>query len=237
MDLRVVLVGPENPLNVGFVARAMRCLGVEDLALVTDWKELPREARVTGVAAPAILDAVRLLPTLDAALADCATAVAFSRRPLGIGQRAFDLPAPPPELGEARGRVALVFGRESNGLTREEAALCPWRCRIPVAPGLSLNLGQAVSIALYQLRCRAAEPAPAAAEPVVALGHQLRLQAFLDERLSRSHRFGPPRLERLRQLLYRLRMTEAEHNLLESVMRELDDPVAERRARKRANEE
>ena len=48
---------------------------------------------------------------------------------------------------------------------------------------------------------------------------------------------GPKRLERLRQLLYRLRMTEAEHNLLESVMRELDDPVAERRARKRANEE
>ena len=235
MDLRVILVGPENPLNVGFVARAMRCLEVDELSLVTDWTELPPEARVTGVAAPAVLDAARLVPTLAAALEGCDTAVAFSRRPLALEQREFDLPAVPAALSDRQGRVALVFGRESNGLTREEAGLCPWLCRIPSTPGISLNLGQAVAVALYQLRAGAmsAPAAPAAAEPPASVDQQMRLQVFLEERLGRSHRFRPDRLMQVRQMLYRLEMTEAEHNLLFSVMRELDDPMEARRARKR----
>ena len=52
MDLRVVLVGPENPLNVGFVARAMKAFGVKDLVIAASpWKTVPAEARVTGVSA------------------------------------------------------------------------------------------------------------------------------------------------------------------------------------------
>lgn len=232
MDLRVVLVGPENPLNVGFVARALRCFEVSDLTLVTDWKEIPSEARVTGVAAPAVLDAARLVPTLAAALEGCDTAVAFSRRPLNLEQREFELPAVPAAVASAQGRVALVFGRESNGLTREEAALCPWLCRIPSTPGISLNLGQAVALALYQLTAKA-EPAPQADETPVAVDRLMSLHDFLEARLSRSHRFSPERLVHVRQMLYRLEMTEQEFNLLFSVVRELDDPMEERRARKR----
>ena len=233
MDLRVVLVGPENPLNVGFVARAMRCFGVPELTLVTEWPALPSEARVTGVAAPGVLDAVRLVPTLAAALEGCATAVAFSRRPLDLSQAEFDLPSLPPELAGAKGRVALVFGRESNGLTREEAGLCPWLCRIPSTPGVSLNLGQAVAIALYQLRASALASPPCVAELPAAVDRHLELFGFLEARLTRSRRFTPARLMHLRQLLYRLRLTDPEFNLLASVMRELDESAEERRARRR----
>lgn len=233
MFLRVVLVGPENPLNVGFVARAMRCFEVADLTLVTDWSTLPPEARVTGVAAPGVLDAVRLVPTLAAALDGCATAVAFSRRPLDLSQREFELPFLPSELSGEQGRVALVFGRESNGLTREEAGLCPWLCRIPSTPGVSLNLGQAVAVALHQLRASALASAPVAADPVAAVDRHLELFDFLETRLTRSRRFTPARLMHLRQLLYRLRLTDPEFNLLASVMRELDESAEERRARRR----
>ena len=236
MDIRVVLVGPENPLNVGFVARALRCFEVAELTLVTEWTEVPAEARVTGVAAPEVLDAARLVPNLAAALEGCATAVAFSRRPLNLEQRDFDLPAPPAELASGQGRVALVFGRESNGLTREEAGLCPWLCRIPSTPGISLNLGQAVALALYQLRSGAvsAPPSAPAADPAVAVDRILTLYDFLETRLARSHRFRPDRLMHVRQMLYRLDMTETEYNLLFSILRELDDPMEERRARRQA---
>ena len=160
--------------------------------------------------------------------------MAFSRRPLDLSQQAFDLPSVPPGLSVGEGRVALVFGRESNGLTREEAGLCPWLCRIPSTPGVSLNLGQAVAIALYQMRAHALALPPCPAEMVVAVDRHLELFGFLEARLARSHRFTPARLMHLRQLLYRLRMTDPEFNLLASVMRELDESAEERRARKRA---
>lgn len=235
MELRVILVGPENPLNVGFVARAMRCFEVTELTLVTDWTAMPDEARVTGVAAPEVLSGARLVPTLAAALEGCATAVAFSRRPLNLEQREFDLPSVPAELATGQGRVALVFGRESNGLTREEAGLCPWLCRIPSTPGISLNLGQAAALALYQLRAGSLRRSPTGvpADPVVAVDRLMTLYDFLEARLGRSHRFKVDRLMHVRQMLYRLDMTEPEFNLLFSVVRELDDPMEERRARKR----
>ena len=74
----VVLVSPENPLNVGFVARAMKCCAVRDLRVVGEWKEIPDPARRTGTAAPEILDGAKCVATLSEALADCAAAVGGS---------------------------------------------------------------------------------------------------------------------------------------------------------------
>ena len=155
---RIVLVGPENPRNVGFAARAMLAFGASDLVLVAaPWKAIPAEARKTGVAAPQILDAARFEPALADALRGCETAIAFSRRPTTLRQAEFVLPAAPADLG-ASGLTALVFGRESNGLTRAESALCPRLARIPCRGGVSLNLGQAVAVALFSLTAPAPRP-------------------------------------------------------------------------------
>jgi tRNA/rRNA methyltransferase len=231
---RVVLVGPENPRNVGFAARAMLAFGASELVLVgTPWKEVPPEARKTGVAAPDILDATRFEPRLENALRGCETAIAFSRRPTALRQAEFILPAAPPALGVS-GRTALVFGRESNGLTREESALCPHLARIPCRGGVSLNLGQAVAVALFSLT--SPEPRTAAdakkARPEVSVDQLLGLWDFLEPRLAVAPRFTAARLQRIRQMFYRLKLDDEDFDLLFAVMNELARPAADRRAPK-----
>ena len=234
---RVVLVGPENPHNVGFVARAMLCFGAEDLVVAaTSWKSLPPQARKTGVAAPEILDRARLVPTLADALRGCDTAIAFSRRPSVLRQKSFTLPERPTAL-KGTGETALVFGRESNGLTREESALCPVLARIPCREGVSLNLGQAVAVALFSLTAPA--PVEAGAPPParcgVSLDRMLGLWNFLEPRLAAAPRFTTQRLQRVRQMLYRLSFEDGDFDLLFAVMNELALPAAVRRAAKSQN--
>ncbi len=229
---RVVLVGPENPRNVGFVARAMRAFGAPELvATGVTWKTPPAEARKTGVAALDLLDRARVVPTLADALRGCATAVAFSRRPTVLRQEEFSLPAAPAAL-DGPGPVALVFGRESNGLTREESSLCPYLARIPCRDGVSLNLGQAVAVALFSLTAPRPQAARKDERPAVSTDRMLGLWEFLQPRLSQAPRFTAARLQRIRQTLYRLRLDDEDFDLLFAVMSELAVPAAARRAKR-----
>lgn len=220
MDFRIVLVEPENPLNVGFVARAMRAFGVTDLMVASStWRTLPAEARVTGVCAPEILDGIRFEGDLATALHGCDTAIAFSRRPTALRQDEFTLPAVPSSLS-LTGRSALVFGRESAGLSRAESALCPYLARIPCQNGVSLNLGQAVAVALFALT------APARAElpempPTASMDRMLALWGYIQPRLAAAPRFTEERQRRIRQMLYRLRLDDTDFDLMFSVMRAL----------------
>lgn len=229
--LRVVLVGPENPRNVGFVARAMLAFGVEELWVAgSSWTAAPPESYQTGTAAPDILGKTRFVPTLAAALPGCADAVAFSRRPTALRQSEFVLPHAPADLGTG-GRVALVFGRESAGLTREESALCPRLARIPGKEGVSLNLGQAVAVALFALTAPREAPPPDArkARPPASVDRMLGLWSFLEPRLAAAPRFTKARLQRVRQTLYRLALDDEDFDLLFAVMNELARPAATRR--------
>ncbi len=227
--LRVVLVAPENPLNVGFVARAMKAFGADELYIAgSSWTSAPGKARVTGAAAEDLLDAARFVPSLEDALRGCATAAAFSRRPSASRRREWVLPAAP----ALSGRVALVFGRESTGLTAQESLLCPHLVRIPMLEGLSLNLGQAVSVALYALTARPPAPAKAGRAPA-GLDRHADLWAFLGPKLAEAPRFTAGRLARIRQLFYRLDLDDEEFGLLFGVMSELARPAAERREARR----
>lgn len=216
MDLRVVLVEPENPLNVGFAARAMRAGGVKELVVVsTAWKSMPAEAYVTGVCAPEILDAARLETGLAAALRGCDAAVAFSRRPTALRQQEFVLPAAP----AFRGRTALVFGRESAGLTREETALCPHLARIPCKNGVSLNLGQAVAVALFSLTATNGEHAEKS--PTASLERMTALWDYIHPKLAASPRYTKVRMQRIRQMFYRMNLNDDDLDQLFSVMKAL----------------
>jgi len=231
---RIVLVGPENPRNVGFVARSMRAFGASELTVVgVPWRAAPEEARRTGVSALDVLDRARVEPTLAAALRGCATAVAFSRRPSVLRQTEFDLPDAPAAL-ERAGRVALVFGRESTGLTREESSLCPFLARIPCREGVSLNLGQAAAVALFSLTARPSTRDKKSAKktrPAVTVDQMLGLWDFLEPRLKAAPRFTEGRLQRIRQMLYRLDLDDEDFDLLFAVMNELSLPAAVRRTR------
>ncbi len=153
IDFCVVLVGPEHPHNIGFCARAMRSNGLTDLRVVRD-KPLPKAAWETAHASAEILDNAIVVDDMQQALADCGSVIGFSRRVFGTVSPHISLPELPSHTLLQREKVALVFGRESKGLSAEEMELCSIQCEIPVAGDMSLNLAQAVSVALYEL-CRA----------------------------------------------------------------------------------
>ena len=151
--LCIVLVGPELAANVGFTARAMACYGLTDLRIVgSPGIATDGAARKTGTAALDVLESARYFPSLDQAIAECGAAYGFTRRSRDPAQRIDDL-APAAEAWRAApgGRpTALVFGRESQGLFREETLLLTHLVRIAMpAETLSLNLSHAVAIALY----------------------------------------------------------------------------------------
>ncbi|MBI2787402.1 MAG: RNA methyltransferase [Elusimicrobia bacterium] len=224
MDSRVVLVGPENPLNVGFVARAMKAFGAKDLVIAgSPWKALPAEARVTGVSAPEVLDGVRFAEDLAGALRGCATAIAFSRRPTDLRQDEFTLPGIPASLNLA-GRTALVFGRESKGLTRAETALCPYLARIPCQNGVSLNLGQAVAVALFSLTATdrtATDGVSSERAATASLERMTAMWEFVHPKLAASPRLSEERQRRMRQMLFRLHLNDDDFDMLFSIMKGL----------------
>ncbi len=155
----VVLVSPRNPLNIGAAARAMANFGFGRLAVVAPYAPHWREAR-SAIEASELLQNAREAETLAAAVAGCSLVVGTGtltyRKP---EQRVVALPELSPLVGRemARGgRVAVVFGPEKHGLTREDLSLCHQLVEIPTdARQPSMNLGQAVAICLYELASRA----------------------------------------------------------------------------------
>lgn len=157
-SLGVVLVRPRNPLNIGAAARAMANFGLLHLAVVDPYAPQWREAR-SAVGAPDLLRNARETASLAEAVADCTLVVGTGsltyRKP---EQQVVQLPGLAPlvqrELA-AGGRVAVVFGSEKHGLTREDLSYCHLLVEIPTDPRQpSMNLGQAVAVCLYELSSR-----------------------------------------------------------------------------------
>ena len=166
--IAVVLVSPRNPLNIGAAARAMANFGFARLTVVAPYAPHWREAR-SAVGAPELLQNAKSTECLADAVADCTLVV-------GTGTLTYRKPEQPvvllPDLAPlasrelARGgRVALVFGPEKHGLTREDLAHCHLLVEIPTDPRQpSMNLGQAVAVCLYELATRAFGPQAPLAE-------------------------------------------------------------------------
>ncbi len=153
--ITVVLVSPRNPLNIGAAARAMANFGFSRLTVVAPYEEHWREAK-SAVGASDLLQNAKRMERLAEAVADCTLVI-------GTGTLAHRKPEQTvillPDLAPVRrrelargGRVALVFGSEKRGLTREDLALCHLLVEIPTDPRQpSMNLGQAVAVCLYEL--------------------------------------------------------------------------------------
>jgi TrmH family RNA methyltransferase len=157
----VVLVRPRNPANVAAACRAAKNMGLRSLRLVGDDPGLGQpEARNLAYGAWDLLDAVRLFPGLDEAVADATFVAGTSGRedPSAWSPRKL---AADGGSRAAGGRTALVFGPESTGLSEQELSRCHARVRIPAdASQPSLNLAQAVLLLAYEIRLsHEAEPA------------------------------------------------------------------------------
>lgn len=231
--VRVVLVSPSHPGNVGSVARAMKTMGMADLMLV-----MPRDAdvctRPEAVAlasgAADILATTRVMPTLADALSDTRFALAFTSRRRELSHGVLPLrDAAMTLVSELRqnptARSVLVFGGETHGLSNEDVDRCQAIATIPAnADYASLNLSHAVQLAAYEVRmaCGAdSVPLP----PTREVANNGAVDGFLDHLNAAAVEAGfldpesPKRFEtRMRRLFTRARMEPEEVAILRGLL-------------------
>jgi tRNA/rRNA methyltransferase len=153
-SVRIVLVAPAGPLNVGSVARVMKNFGLSQLVLVdSQCDPLSEAAMQMAVHAKDVLHAARRVSSVPEALQGCQRAIATTAR-----QRGFNAPLELPEvvlpalLSIALADTALLFGPEDRGLSNEELTYAQQFIKVPTDEGYSaLNLAQAVAICCYEL--------------------------------------------------------------------------------------
>ncbi len=241
--IRIVLVRTTHPGNIGAAARAMLTMGLERLVLVEPRRFPDPEATALATGAAEILEAARVVGTLEEALSGASLTIGLSARPRALAGRAMSVreaagAAIAHASQAADGDAALVFGTEMSGLSNDELARCSIAATIPANPDFgSLNLAAAVQVACYELRVAAfgdvvwsAPRFPAAThEEIEALyAHAQRTLedlAFLDPRMPRQL------LPRLRRLFARAGLEKEEVNILRGILVRVDQGIAHSRGK------
>jgi tRNA/rRNA methyltransferase len=228
-NLIVVLVRPRNPLNIGAAARAMTNFGVQQLRLVNPYTVAFREARSAVGAAHVLRSATEFKVVADA-VADCALVVgttAVRNRVLQHPLRRLDEAAGAIRDRLASGRVALLFGSEKIGLTNNDFSHCHWLLNVPTRQDhISMNLGQAVAVCLYELARESATEAAKREEtqPAIA-GEREQIVETLLEALHRSGYVKPGNdavsEKKLRRLVLRLSLDAMDAKVLLGMARQI----------------
>jgi TrmH family RNA methyltransferase len=154
----VVLYQPQDPVNIGGTIRAMKNMGLRRLRLVAPAAFDPYAIEGIAHRSDDLVGTTELYHDLDAALADCSFIAGTSARPRTARQQLARPRELAPELlaRTQEGTVALLFGREDNGLPNEALDRCHRLAMVPADPAYaSLNLAQAVLIMCYELRLAA----------------------------------------------------------------------------------
>jgi tRNA/rRNA methyltransferase len=228
-NLRVVLVSTRNPLNIGAAARAMANFGFSRLRVVNPYDVAFREARSAVGAAP-LLQTAEEYPTTAEAVSDCELVVGTT----SVGHRELQHPLRRLEYGARlilrrlqKAPVALLFGSEKFGLSNEDLSHCHWLMRIPtVGQDLSMNLGQAVALCLYEL---ARDPKAAAALPDqirrAKAGETEQITRLLMDALERSGYVNPvtgaSTEDKVRRLVRRMDIAGRDAPVLMGMLRQI----------------
>ncbi len=229
----VVLVRPKEDGNVGAVARVARNFGAERLTLVAPRARVGAEARRRAMGGLEILRGARRLPAVSDATRDADLVVGTTDLSTGRSTAYLRRSVSPERLGEVlrtvEGRVALLFGPEDNGLSREELAGCDLLVHIPARREFpTLNLSHAAGIVLYAVhRARGptdpeSTPAP---ETLELNGREKEL--FLERLTELLTRIGYPAHKRrglillFRRVLGRSTPTEAEYRMMLGLFKSL----------------
>ncbi|HVN44525.1 MAG TPA: RNA methyltransferase [Steroidobacteraceae bacterium] len=228
-NIRIVLVTPSHPGNIGAAARALKNMELSELVLVSPRQFPHPEATARASAAEDVLNAARVVPSLAQALEGCSYVAATTARDRDQYFRVVDVRAAAVRLvTEARrAPAAVVFGAERNGLSNEELEKAHALIRIPASPQYaSLNLAMSVQLVAYELyRARGASvpvSVPLAA-PLASTQEMERLYAHLAAVLEEIDfrdrtQSGTHLMARLRRLLQRAEPDQNEVNILRGVL-------------------
>lgn len=224
-----MMVSARNPLNIGAAARAMANFGFSRLRVVQPYDVAFREARSAVGAAP-LLEAAEEFPSVAEAVADCQLVVGTT----SVGHRELQHPLRRLELGARailrvlpESKVALLFGSEKFGLSNDDFSHCHWLMRIPtVDKDLSMNLGQAVALCLYEL-ARDPNAVRARAEKIRSAnaGETEQVTQMLLEALRESGYVNPRTAgtteEKVRRLVHRLDIAGRDAPVLLGMLRQI----------------
>jgi tRNA/rRNA methyltransferase len=239
--IKIVLVEPAGPLNVGSIARVMKNFGLHNLVLVNPQCDfLGTQAMLMAVHAKDILESAVSVATLPQALQGCTRAIATT----GVShdwQPPLENPraALPWLLAESEKSVALIFGREDRGLSNQELNYAQKFIRIPTNSNYpSLNLATAVAICCYELSQFDAntygEPFSASLHPFVPTSnYELAplevVEAYYQQLESLLLRIGylyphtaTSRMEKFRQLYNRAGLQPKEVAMLRGILRQIE---------------
>jgi TrmH family RNA methyltransferase len=238
MSLRIVLVGTTHPGNIGAVARAMKNMGLADLALVNP-KIFPH-AKATARASGAVdvLKNAMVVDSLDEAIKDCVFVAGASAR-----SRSLAWPTMEPRECAAKftalsqdGPVAAVFGPEKSGLSNSDLDHCDTLLTIPTDPNFSsLNLAMSVQVFTYELRMAAAgghAPHYEQDAPLATSSEMEHFYGHLEKVLTEVDFLDPdnPRhlMRRLRRLFVRAQVDKNEINILRGILSAFEKQVLEK---------
>jgi TrmH family RNA methyltransferase len=225
-NLRVVLVASRNPLNIGAAARAMSNFGFQHLRVVNPYAPAFREAR-SAVGASELLAKAEEFSTVGDAVADCSLVVgttAVRHRVLQQPLRRLEAGAPLIRKRLRGSQVALLFGSERVGLSNEDISHCHWLMRIPTREEhISMNLGQAVAVCLYELMREAKSVQPKEKEERAAGVDLERITELLRDALGESGYPGPAGSNELkvRRLIRRMRLSALDAEVWQGILRQL----------------
>jgi TrmH family RNA methyltransferase len=223
--VRIVLIDPSHPGNIGSVARAMKNMAIADLVLVRPRSFPHAESNALAAGADDILENARIVPTVSEAIADCGFVAGTTSRPRSYYWEfttprdvAARIVALPPE-----NRTALLFGSERYGLGTADLQYCNVLIRIPANPDYcSLNLAMSVQLLTYELFMAREQPRShmQLEQSLAQAGDVEHFYRHLNEVLNEinfADRTGHL-LERLRRLFNRSQMDRNELNILRGIL-------------------
>jgi TrmH family RNA methyltransferase len=223
--VRIVLIDPSHPGNIGSVARAMKNMALSDLVLVRPRSFPHAESTALAAGADDILAGARVVESVEEAVADCSFIAGTTSRPRSYY---WEFTTPRDVAGRIVGlapenRAALLFGSERYGLATEDLNLCNVLVRIPANPEYcSLNLAMSVQLAGYEIFMAREQPqshtqlemalAPSGdVEHFYAHLHEVLNEIDFEDRTGHL-------MERLRRLFNRAQLDRNELNILRGIL-------------------
>jgi TrmH family RNA methyltransferase len=223
--VRIVLIDPSHPGNIGSVARAMKNMALNDLVLVRPRAFPHAEAIALAAGADDILAGARVVDSVAAAIVDCAFIAGTTSRPRSYY---WEFTTPRDVAGRIvalpeENRTALLFGSERYGLANEDLNHCNVLVRIPANPDYcSLNLAMSVQLVAYEIFMAREQPRTHTQLelPLAPSGDVEHFYAHLNEVLQEidfDDRTGHL-MERLRRLFNRAQLDRNELNIMRGIL-------------------